>query len=57
MVPSEDVVLSITRQGYIKRTSTRSFNASGVTEVGLKDGTVYSNIKQLTRKIRYLFYK
>ena len=38
MVPSEDVVLSITRQGYIKRTSTRSFNASGVTEVGLKDG-------------------
>ena len=38
MVPSEEVILSITRHGYIKRTSTRSFNASGVTEIGLKDG-------------------
>ena len=32
------MVLSVTRHGYIKRTSTRSFNASGVTEVGLKEG-------------------
>ena len=31
------MVLSVTRHGYIKRTSTRS-NASGVTEVGLKEG-------------------
>ena len=38
IVPSEEVVLSVTRHGYIKRTSTRSFNASGVTEVGLKEG-------------------
>ena len=38
MVPSEDVIMSVTAQGYIKRTSTRSFNASGVSEIGLKQG-------------------
>lgn len=30
MVPSEEVILSMTRHGYIKRTSIRSFNASGL---------------------------
>ncbi len=38
MVPSEEVILSMTRHGYIKRTSIRSFNASGVEDIGLKDG-------------------
>lgn len=64
MVPSEDVVLSITRQGYIKRTSTRSFNASGVTEVGLKDGdsllkyqtvNTQDTVLVFTNKGRYIF--
>ena len=64
MVPSEDVVLSITRQGYIKRTSTRSFNASGITEVGLKDGdsllkyqtvNTQDTVLVFTNKGRYLF--
>ncbi len=64
MVPSEDVVLSITRQGYIKRTSTRSFNASGVTEIGLKDGdsllkyqtvNTQDTVLVFTNKGRYLF--
>ena len=64
MVPSEDVVLSITRQGYIKRRSTRSFNASGVTEVGLKDGdsllkyqtvNTQDTVLVFTNKGRYLF--
>lgn len=64
MVPSEDVVLSITRQGYIKRTSTRSFNARGVTEVGLKDGdsllkyqtvNTQDTVLVFTNKGRYLF--
>ncbi|MBO8503665.1 hypothetical protein INN84_16895, partial [Staphylococcus aureus] len=36
MVPSEEVILSMTRHGYIKRTSIRSFNASGVEDIGLK---------------------
>lgn len=64
MVPSEDVVLSITRQGYIKRTSTRSFNASGVAEIGLKDGdsllkyqtvNTQDTVLVFTNKGRYLF--
>lgn len=64
MVPSEEVVLSITRQGYIKRTSTRSFNASGVTEIGLKDGdsllkyqtvNTQDTVLVFTNKGRYLF--
>ena len=64
IVPSEEVILSVTRHGYIKRTSTRSFNASGVTEVGLKEGdsllkyqTVNTQDTALvfTNKGRYLF--
>lgn len=64
MVPSEDVVLSTTRLGYIKRTSTRSFNASGVSEIGLKDGdsllkyqtvNTQDTVLVFTNKGRYLF--
>lgn len=29
MIPSEDVIVSVTREGYIKRTGTRSYGASG----------------------------
>lgn len=42
MVPSEEVILSMTRHGYIKRTSIRSFNASGVEDIGLKDGDSFT---------------
>ncbi|TDM07055.1 DNA topoisomerase IV subunit A [Macrococcus lamae] len=38
IVPSEEVVVSLTREGYIKRTSLRSFGASGLNEIGLKEG-------------------
>lgn len=38
LVPSEETIVSITHDGYIKRTSNRSYQASGVEEVGLKDG-------------------
>ncbi|RIL70827.1 DNA topoisomerase IV subunit A [Staphylococcus devriesei] len=64
MVPSEDVVLSTTRLGYIKRTSTRSFNANGVSEIGLKDGdsllkyqtvNTQDTVLVFTNKGRYLF--
>lgn len=37
IVPSETVMMSLTREGYIKRTSLRSFNASGKDEIGIKD--------------------
>ncbi|HDC9070413.1 TPA: DNA topoisomerase IV subunit A [Staphylococcus aureus] len=64
MVPSEEVILSITRHGYIKRTSIRSFNASGVEDIGLKDGdsllkhqevNTQDTVLVFTNKGRYLF--
>ncbi|MBU7162712.1 DNA topoisomerase IV subunit A [Staphylococcus aureus] len=66
MVPSEEVILSMTRHGYIKRTCTsiRSFNASGVEDIGLKDGdsllkhqevNTQDTVLVFTNKGRYLF--
>lgn len=64
MVPSETVMLSVTRHGYIKRTSLRSFNASGIEEIGVKDGdSILKYIETntldtalvFTNKGRYLF--
>ncbi|WJP98785.1 DNA topoisomerase IV subunit A [Macrococcus bovicus] len=37
-VPNEEVMVSITRDGYIKRTSLRSYGASDLSEVGVKEG-------------------
>lgn len=63
MVPSEEVILSMTRHGYIKRTSIR-FNASGVEDIGLKDGdsllkhqevNTQDTVLVFTNKGRYLF--
>ncbi|HEI7893565.1 TPA: DNA topoisomerase IV subunit A [Staphylococcus aureus] len=64
MVPSEEVILSMTRHGYIKRTSIRSFNASGVEDIGLKDGdsllkhqevNTQDTVLVFTNRGRYLF--
>ncbi|WP_086097727.1 DNA topoisomerase IV subunit A [Staphylococcus aureus] len=64
MVPSEEIILSMTRHGYIKRTSIRSFNASGVEDIGLKDGdsllkhqevNTQDTVLVFTNKGRYLF--
>lgn len=64
MGPSEEVILSMTRHGYIKRTSIRSFNASGVEDIGLKDGdsllkhqevNTQDTVLVFTNKGRYLF--
>ncbi|HDB4647219.1 TPA: DNA topoisomerase IV subunit A [Staphylococcus aureus] len=64
MVPSEEVILSMTRHGYIKHTSIRSFNASGVEDIGLKDGdsllkhqevNTQDTVLVFTNKGRYLF--
>lgn len=38
LIPSEVTIVSITKDGYIKRTSPRSFGASGLYEIGLKEG-------------------
>lgn len=43
-VPNEEVMVSITRDGYIKRTSLRSYGASDLSEVGVKEGdTLHSH--------------
>ncbi|MCC1436855.1 DNA topoisomerase IV subunit A [Staphylococcus aureus] len=64
MVPSEEVILSMTRHGYIKCTSIRSYNASGVEDIGLKDGdsllkhqevNTQDTVLVFTNKGRYLF--
>ncbi|WJC95366.1 DNA topoisomerase IV subunit A [Staphylococcus aureus] len=64
MVPSEEVILSMTSHGYIKRTSIRSYNASGVEDIGLKDGdsllkhqevNTQDTVLVFTNKGRYLF--
>lgn len=64
MVSSEEVILSMTRHGYIKRTSIRSYNASGVEDIGLKDGdsllkhqevNTQDTVLVFTNKGRYLF--
>ncbi|MCP6347099.1 hypothetical protein NL431_28765, partial [Klebsiella pneumoniae] len=35
LISEEDVIVVVTRGGYIKRSSLRSFKASGIEEVGL----------------------
>lgn len=64
IVPSEETILSLSRDGYIKRTSVRSFNANRVDEVGLKDGDallryIETNTQHIalvfTNKGRYLY--
>lgn len=40
MVPAEDVLVTVTREGYVKRTSLRSYAASSADEVGKKDDDV-----------------
>jgi len=38
LVPQEDVVISVTHEGYIKRSSLRSYAASKPEELGMKEG-------------------
>src|SRR5690625_3018019 len=45
LIPQEETILSLTRDGYVKRTSPRSFNASEIDEIGMKedDFLIYLN--------------
>ncbi|UOY93221.1 DNA topoisomerase IV subunit A [Ectobacillus sp. JY-23] len=38
MIPQEDVIVTITTEGYVKRTSWRSHNASNGKDFGMKEG-------------------
>ena len=37
MIPSEDVIVTVTKQGYVKRTSQRSYAASNGQDLAMKD--------------------
>lgn len=45
MVPSEDVIVSVTYEGYVKRTSLRSYAASNGQDIGMKEEDIL--LKQL----------
>ncbi|MET3682251.1 topoisomerase-4 subunit A [Alkalibacillus flavidus] len=47
MVPSEDIVVSLTQEGYIKRTSLRSFGASQVDDLQKKDEDYLTHLFEL----------
>lgn len=38
LVPAEDVIVTVTKEGYVKRTSVRSYTASSGEPTGMKDG-------------------
>ncbi len=37
VVPEEDVIVTVTKDGYIKRTSLRSYSASNGQDIGMKE--------------------
>lgn len=48
LVSEEDVVVSVTKDGYLKRTSLRSYGASAPEDIGLKDGDYAVFAQQMT---------
>ncbi|MDP4164041.1 MAG: DNA topoisomerase IV subunit A [Bacillota bacterium] len=56
MVPSEDVLVTITKEGYIKRTSQRSFTASNGQDVAMKDSDrLLAKLDMNTKDVLLLF--
>jgi topoisomerase-4 subunit A len=64
LISEEDAIVVVTRGGYIKRSTIRSFKASGVEEVGLRDGdhvlymakhTTLEQLVLITSKGNYIF--
>ncbi|MEQ6389654.1 DNA topoisomerase IV subunit A [Bacillaceae bacterium S4-13-58] len=64
MIASEDVLVSVTKEGYIKRTSLRSYQASNGEEFAMKEGDYLLNLLEInttdnillfTNKGNYLF--
>ena len=47
LVSQEEVIVSVTREGYLKRSSLRSYSASKPEEIGLKDGDLPIFVKQM----------
>ena len=47
MIPKEDVIVSVTKDGYVKRTSLRSYQASSNDDVSLKETDYFIGIYEL----------
>ncbi len=56
MIPKDDVIVSVTKDGYVKRVSKRSYNASENGNVGLKDTDVLIGIYELNTLDTILFF-
>jgi topoisomerase IV subunit A len=55
-VPSEDVIVTITREGYVKRTSQRSFAASNGQDLAMKDSDrLLAQLELNTKDVVLLF--
>lgn len=64
LVPSEDTIVTVTKEGYVKRTSLRSYSASNSEEPGMKEEDYLLNVFEtntqdtlllFTKKGNYLF--
>ncbi|QIZ08794.1 DNA topoisomerase IV subunit A [Priestia megaterium] len=55
-VPSEDVIVTITKQGYVKRTSPRSYAASNGQDLAMKDSDrLLAQLEMNTKNVLLLF--
>ncbi|PGY06505.1 DNA topoisomerase IV subunit A [Bacillus sp. AFS031507] len=55
-VPSEDVIVTITKQGYVKRTSPRSYAASNGQDLAMKDSDrLLAQLEMNTKDVLLLF--
>lgn len=55
-VPSEDVIVTVTKQGYVKRTSPRSYAASSGQDLAMKDSDrLLSQLELNTKDVLLLF--
>ncbi|MDR7001720.1 DNA topoisomerase IV subunit A [Neobacillus niacini] len=56
MVPSEDVIVTVTKQGYVKRTSQRSYAASNGQDLAMKDSDrLLAQLDMNTKDVLLLF--
>lgn len=56
LIASEDVIVSVTKEGYVKRTSTRSYAASNGQDFGMKDSDrLLAQVEVNTTEVVLLF--
>lgn len=56
MIASEDVVVSITKDGYIKRTSLRSYGASNIDDIQMKENDHLLHIMEINTQDTLLLF-